>query len=106
MGFITPSHDLPRLRARGDRDRATGRYRLGRVFRALHRCGALKILPLSLAANAVHFVVAVVQFQFLGSVNRLIAYALPPLAAPGCVIEGAWMIQRSDQPPHFTRIAV
>src|SRR5713226_6458519 len=40
---------------------------------------ALKILPLSLAANAVYFVVAVVLFQFLASADPLIAVALLPL---------------------------
>lgn len=55
--------------------------------------GALKILPLSLAANAVYFVVAVVLFQFLAPTDRVMAFALLPLAAVGCVIQSLGMIQ-------------
>jgi hypothetical protein len=54
---------------------------------------ALKILPLSLAANAVYFVVAVVLFQLLGPADRLLAFALLPLAALGCAIQSVGMIQ-------------
>ena len=53
----------------------------------------LKILPLSLAANAVYFVVAVVLFQLLAPADRLVALALLPLAAVGCVIQSIGMIQ-------------
>ena len=55
--------------------------------------GALKLLPLSLAANAVYFVVAVVLFQFLAPADRVIAFALLPLAALGCLIQSVGMIQ-------------
>lgn len=54
---------------------------------------ALKILPLSIAANAVYFVVAIVLSQFLASADRLIAFALLPLAALGCVVQSVGMIQ-------------
>lgn len=53
----------------------------------------LKILPLSLAANAVYFVVAVVLFQLLAPADRLVALALLPFAAIGCVIQSIGMIQ-------------
>ena len=55
--------------------------------------GGLKILPLSLAANAVYLVVAVVLFQLLAPADRLIALALLPLAAVGCLIQSIGMIQ-------------
>ena len=53
----------------------------------------LKILPLSLVANAVYFVLAIVLFQYLRSADPLIAVALLPLAALGCVIQSVGMIQ-------------
>ena len=53
----------------------------------------LKILPLSLVANAVYFVLALVLFQYLRSADPLIALALLPLAALGCVIQSIGMIQ-------------
>lgn len=53
----------------------------------------LKILPLSLAANAVYFVVAVVLYQLLAPADRLAALALLPFAAIGCVIQSIGMIQ-------------
>ena len=53
----------------------------------------LKILPLSLVANAVYFVLAVVLFQYLRSADPLLAVALLPLAALGCVIQSVGMIQ-------------
>lgn len=53
----------------------------------------LKILPLSLAANAVYFVVAVVLYQLLAPADRLVALALLPFAAIGCVIQSIGMIQ-------------
>jgi hypothetical protein len=64
------------------------------AYFALSTAGlSLKILPLSLAANVVYFVVAIVLFQFLASADRLIAFALLPLAALGCVIQSVGMIQ-------------
>ena len=53
----------------------------------------LKILPLSLVANAMYFVLAIVLFQYLRSADPLIALALLPLAALGCVIQSIGMIQ-------------
>jgi Domain of unknown function (DUF4386) len=53
----------------------------------------LKILPLSLVANAVYFVLAIVLFQYLRSAAPLTALALLPLAALGCVIQSIGMIQ-------------
>ena len=53
----------------------------------------LKILPLSLVANAVYFVLAIVLFQYLRSADPLIALALLPLAALGSVIQSIGMIQ-------------
>ena len=57
---------------------------------------ARKMLPLSLAANAVYFAVAVVLFLFLASTDRLIAFALLPLAGAGCVVQSIGMI-RNDR---------
>ncbi len=54
---------------------------------------SLKILPLSLIANAVYFVLAIVLFQYLRSADPLIALALLPLATLGCVIQSVGMIQ-------------
>ena len=53
----------------------------------------LKILPLSLAANAVYFVLAIVLFQYLRSGDPLIALALLPLAALGSIVQSVGMIQ-------------
>ena len=53
----------------------------------------LKILQLSLVANAVYFLLAVVLFQYLRSSDPLLAVALLPLAALGCVIQSIGMIQ-------------
>jgi len=53
----------------------------------------LKILPVSLVANAVYFVFAVVLFQYLRSADPLLAVALLPFAALGCVIQSVGMIQ-------------
>ena len=53
----------------------------------------LKILPLSLVANAVYFVLAIVLFQYLRSADPVIAVALLPLAALGCVIQSIGMIR-------------
>src|SRR5256885_9107104 len=53
----------------------------------------LKILPLSLVANAVYFVLAVVLFQYLRVADPLIALVVLPLAALGCVIQSIGMIQ-------------
>lgn len=53
----------------------------------------LKILPLSLVANAVYFVLAIVLFRYFASADPLIAFALLPLAALGCVIQSVGMIQ-------------
>lgn len=64
----------------------------------------LKILPLSLAGNAVYFVVAVVLFQLLAPADRLVALALLPLAAIGCVIQSIGMIQ-SDRDIQRTALA-
>jgi hypothetical protein len=66
--------------------------------------GGLKILPLSLAANAVYFVVAVVLFQLLAPADRLIALALLPFAGIGCVIQSIGMIQ-SDRDIQRTALA-
>ena len=49
-----------------------------------------------LAANAVYFAVAVVLFLFLASTDRLIAFALLPLAGAGCVVQSIGMI-RNDR---------
>jgi hypothetical protein len=54
---------------------------------------SLKILPLSLAANAVYFVVAIVLFQFLASADRLGAFALLLFVALGSVIQSVGMIE-------------
>ena len=53
----------------------------------------LKILPLSLVANAVYFVLAIVLFQYLRSGDPLIALALLPLAALGSIVQSVGMIQ-------------
>jgi hypothetical protein len=53
----------------------------------------LKILPLSLAANAVYFVLAIVLFLYFAPTDPLVAFALLPLAALGCVIQSFGMIQ-------------
>jgi len=53
----------------------------------------LKILPLSLVANAVYFVLAIVLFQYLRSADPLIALAVLPLAALGCIVQSIGMIQ-------------
>ena len=53
----------------------------------------LKILPLSLIANAVYFVLAIVLFQYLRSADPLIALAVLPLAALGGAVQSVGMIQ-------------
>jgi len=53
----------------------------------------LKNLPLSLAANTVYFVLAIVLFGYFASADPLIATALLPLAALGCVVQSVGMIQ-------------
>src|SRR5882762_10858367 len=53
----------------------------------------LKILPLSLVANAVYFVLAIVLFQYFRPADPLIALALLPLAALGSVVQSIGMIQ-------------
>ena len=53
----------------------------------------LKILPLSLVANAVYFVLAIVLFQYFRPGDPLIALALLPLAALGSVVQSIGMIQ-------------
>jgi hypothetical protein len=53
----------------------------------------LKILPLSLVANAVYFVLALVLFRYFVSADPLVAVALLPLAALGCVVQSVGMIQ-------------
>lgn len=55
--------------------------------------GGLKILPLSLAANAVYLVVAAVLFWIFASADRPGALALLALAAIGCVVQSVGMIQ-------------
>ncbi len=54
---------------------------------------SLKILPLSLVANAVYFVLAIVLFRYFGAADPLVVLALLPLAALGCVIQSVGMIQ-------------
>jgi hypothetical protein len=66
--------------------------------------GALKILPLALAANAMYFVVAVVLFRFLGPADRLVAFAMLAFAVVGCVIQSIGMIQ-SDRDIQRTALA-
>jgi uncharacterized membrane protein HdeD (DUF308 family) len=66
--------------------------------------GTLKILPLSVAANAVYFVVAVVLFRFLGPADRPVAFAMLAFAAVGCVIQSVGMIQ-SDRDIQRTALA-
>jgi len=53
----------------------------------------LKILPLSLAANAVYFVLALVLYRYFAPADPLVALALLPLAALGCVVQSVGMIQ-------------
>ena len=53
----------------------------------------LKIVPLSVAANAVYYVVAVVLVRFLGPADRLLPFAMLAFAAVGCVIQSVGMIQ-------------
>ncbi len=53
----------------------------------------LKILPLSLAANGVYFVLAIVLFKYFASADPIVALALLPLAALGCVVQSVGMIQ-------------
>ena len=53
----------------------------------------LKTLPLSLVGNAVYFILAIVLFQYLRSADPLVALALLPLAALGCVVQSIGMIQ-------------
>jgi len=53
----------------------------------------LNILPLSLAANAVYFVLAIVLFRYFAAGDPLVALALLPLAALGCVVQSVGMIQ-------------
>jgi hypothetical protein len=64
------------------------------VYFGLSAAGlGLKILWLSLVANAVYFVLAIVLFRYLRSADPLIVFALLPLAALGCVIQSIGMIQ-------------
>lgn len=55
--------------------------------------GGLKLVPLSIAANAVYFVFAIAVFRLLSPVDPLAAFALLPLAAIGAVIQSQGQIQ-------------
>ena len=64
------------------------------AYFCLSAAGAgLKLLPLSLAANAVYFVVAVVLYRYFANSDPVIALAPLPLAALGCVLQSVGMIQ-------------
>ena len=65
---------------------------------------SLKILPLSLVANAVYFVLAIVLFRYLGSADPRIALAVLPLAALGCVIQSVGMIQNDRDIQRFALV--
>jgi len=53
----------------------------------------LKILPLSLVANAVYFILAIVLYRYFASADPLVALVVLPLAALGSVIQSVGMIQ-------------
>ena len=54
---------------------------------------ALKSLELSLVGTAAYFVLAVQLYRLVAPVDRRVAFVLLPLAALGCVIQGAGMVE-------------
>jgi hypothetical protein len=53
---------------------------------------ALKSLELSLVGTAAYFVLAVQLYRLVAPVDRRVAFVLVPLAALGCIIQGAGMV--------------